>query len=85
MCSLILFIYSGHSSFIDHITVSTLLRQSLAGSTIIDSGANYSDDRPISCTLELQIGQCTADELIVTPENGKVMYSWRWVSDLLSY
>lgn len=61
----------GHASFIDHIFVSDSLRHCISNVSIFDSGANCSDHRPITCTLNVQLGSRTTSHYTCTWQSDK--------------
>ena len=74
----------GCSSFIDHFFASDSIKSSIASISIIDSGCNLSDHRPIVATfvftdLHMDNGHKTP------PSKAPTLYSWRWDKSDLNY
>ena len=63
----------GHRSWIDHCFVSSNLKDYISNFTIIDSGINYSDHLPISCSIKFDFNVCEIKNNTITQT-----YRSRW-------
>ena len=67
-----------HSSFIDHIFTSSCLRANIQDITIVDSGANLSDHRPLVASFNLAVNACSNTANPSAAPSGRKYHPWSW-------